>query len=414
MFQLLGGKYPEVDTVIMTGGRLSGKSYATSVWSSEAALQYDYDILYSRFTNLSIEDSIKKEFVDKLESRQLTPYFELQQNKVKSLAGTGAISFKGIKTGMKGQTANLKSLVGFNAFIVDEAEEIPDKNTFKKVFYSIRSIEKRNLSILLLNPATKEHWIYKEYFEKMEVVAGFNGIKDNVMYIHTSYLDLDQKAIPENILRDYERLLNTDPLEYEQIILGGWVENVQGTLFPQNELNWFKLSEFELPEDYSNIPKIAYIDVATGGMDYLCLVYAIILNQKVYILDVIMDKRDTNFTLPACKNLLHTKRPHYCVVETNAAGGIFMEELKKGIQHTNVTGLHNSTNKETRIINNAYFIKNHVVFRSDYEMGDEYHQFVKQIMAYNKDKKLNTHDDAPDALSGLATLAQENYGRFIY
>ena len=35
---------------------------------------------------------------------------------------------------------------------VDEAEEIPDYETFKKVFYSIRSEQKRNLTILILVP----------------------------------------------------------------------------------------------------------------------------------------------------------------------------------------------------------------------------------------------------------------------
>jgi PBSX family phage terminase large subunit len=415
LFKLLVGDNPQVDTIIVTGGRLSGKSFAVSTFATEGVLQYDYDILYARFTNISIEDSIKKEFVEKIHSLKISKYFDIQQSKAIPITGKGGISFKGIKTGMKGQTANLKSLVGFNCLIVDEAEEIPDKDTFKRIFYSIRSKERRNLSLLLLNPSTKEHWIYKEFFLDMGVEGGFNGVKGNVMYIHTSYLDLDKDVIPQNIYLDYERLKAKDQNEYEHMILGGWIDKVEGMLFPKNELQWFNLEEFVMPTDMGNTLKLSYIDVATGGMDYLCMVYGIIVNQKIYIMDVIMDNRDTAYTIPACRNMLHNKQPNYCIVESNGAGAVFQIELSRGAPlKTAIVPKHNSTNKETRIISNAYFIKEKMVFRNDYEVGDEYHEFIRQITTFNKNKSLNKNDDAPDALSGLATLAQEECHRLLY
>jgi phage terminase large subunit len=54
--------------------------------------------------------------------------------------GKERIAFKGIKTGSSQQTANLKSLEQFNAFVVDEADEMPDYETYEKVFLSIRSV----------------------------------------------------------------------------------------------------------------------------------------------------------------------------------------------------------------------------------------------------------------------------------
>ena len=187
-----------VDTVIVTGGRYSLKSFTISVFALSALVDYQWSVLYTRYTNMSIVDSVKPEVSDKIEYFSRDHTITDTQNHIE--CNGNRISFKGIKTGSSVQTANLKSLSGFNCFIVDEAEEIPDFDTFKKVFYSIRSETKRNLTILILNPTTKDHWIFKEFFEKKGLEGGENCVLDNVMYIHTSYLDADINRIPKNIL----------------------------------------------------------------------------------------------------------------------------------------------------------------------------------------------------------------------
>jgi hypothetical protein len=47
----------------------------------------------------------------------------------------------------------------------------------------------------------------------------------------------------------------------------------------------------------------------------------------------------------------------------------------------------------------------HFLDESEYERGSDYDLFVKEILAYLKDGS-SDHDDAPDALSGLTTMAQ--------
>ena len=410
LFKLLGDYYPEVDTVIMTGGRYSGKSFAVSVFANEGAVQYGWDIMYTRFTNESIEDSIKKEFLEKLDILGTSQLYNIKNDRARLRDDNGGVVFKGMKTGAKNQKANLKSLKGFNCLIVDEAEEIPDESTFEKVYLSIRSPEKRNVSILLLNPDVKTHWIYQTMFESKGVLDGFNGVKDNVMYIHTSYLDLAAESIPENILKYYERMKGTDPDKYENIIMGGWIDSLQGSVFPKESLNRFALADIDRSLKRA---AVAYTDVATGGGDYYCTAYAELIGDKFYVTDVIMNKAGSNETIPQTIAMLTTLKPDFYQIETNAAGQVFYDQIHPKLTTTATIPLHNSTGKETRIINQAYFIKRHFVFRNDYAAGSEYDIFMKQICSFNLDKKMNVNDDAPDVASGLCAFALTYYERFL-
>jgi hypothetical protein len=48
----------KVDTVIVTGGRGSAKSYEVGDWDTEATLHNGWKTLYTRFTNVSMSDSV--------------------------------------------------------------------------------------------------------------------------------------------------------------------------------------------------------------------------------------------------------------------------------------------------------------------------------------------------------------------
>jgi len=172
LFELLQGLHPEVDTVIVTGGRGSAKSFAIACFSLIALAHHFWNVLYTRFTNVSIIDSIKPEVDSKIELLGLENWVNSTLSHIER--GDNRIAFKGIKTGSKQQTANLKSLFGFNCFVVDEAEELPDYETYEKVFLSIRSKDKRNLTILILNPASVHHWIFRHFFTDRNVDAGSN------------------------------------------------------------------------------------------------------------------------------------------------------------------------------------------------------------------------------------------------
>lgn len=254
LFDILAGKHPEVDTIILTGGRGSAKSFVISCFSLIALSYHLWNVLYTRFTNVSIVDSIKPEVDDKIELLGLTDYVNSTNAHIESKGNR--IAFKGIKTGSKQQTANLKSLFGFNCFVVDEAEELPDYETFEKVFLSIRSKDKRNLTILILNPASVHHWIYRHFFTGRNIDAGSNTIKDNVCYIHTSYLDVEREYLADNVVAYYQQLKTNDPDKYEQVVMGGWTEAVEGRVFTDWKRNTY--------QEFINLPFQSFYGVDWG------------------------------------------------------------------------------------------------------------------------------------------------------
>ena len=172
---------------IITGGRGSGKSFEVGRFTSLLSFEIGHKILFTRQTMTSAHLSIIPEFQEKIERLNLEDRFNITKHEIQNIESGSEIIFRGLKTSSGDQTANLKSLQGVTTWILDEAEELIDENTFDKINLSIRQKGVQNRIILILNPATKEHWIYKRFFEQAGVDAGYNGIKNDVTYIHTTY-----------------------------------------------------------------------------------------------------------------------------------------------------------------------------------------------------------------------------------
>jgi PBSX family phage terminase large subunit len=398
----------KVDKVIITGGRFSGKSYEVGDWDVEATLQYDYKTLYTRFTNVSMSDSVIPEIKEKIDNNNLQPYFNFANNKFHSNCGNGLISFKGIKAGSGEQTANLKSLKGFNVMITDEAEEIPTYKTFEKVYFSIRSDTRQNISVLLLNPTTTDHWIYETFFRDRGVQGGFNGIKDDILYIHTSYLDVDPIYIPDNILAAYERMKLLSPSDYDLIVMGGWITDLEGALYKQNEVARFSLSEF----NYDNVEAIfSFNDPADRGTDSLSMPVGCLVGDRIYITDWYFSTANAEVTIPEISFFQKKNKIETVAIEINGVGGGYAEKLQN-VLGCNLIPVSQQTNKHSRIISNSGFVRLYMVFRDDYETGSMYDKAMRELFAYNKDDKENKkaskyNDDSPDSITGLWLLASD-------
>lgn len=202
----------KVDTVLLSGGRDSGKSFVLSCFNPIAARDYNHRILYTRQTMSSTDNSITEALENRLEILGYESDFELA-NKIYSVTdGIGKISITGQKTSVGTQTAKLKSLEDFSIFETDEGEELESYESWKKTKRSMRAKDVQCLSIIVFNPPTVDHWLYGAFYE--EVPPGFCGIKDNILYIHSTYLDNGKENMADHNWREYERLR----LDYESYL----------------------------------------------------------------------------------------------------------------------------------------------------------------------------------------------------
>src|SRR6056300_722881 len=215
---------------VITGGRGSGKSFGVAVFLLNLTYEEGHKVLFSRYTMTSAQTSIIPEFVEKIELMGVQDDFRITKDEIINMTNKNSIIFKGIRTSSGNQTAALKSLNGITTFVLDEAEELVDEDTFDKIDQSVRDKNKPNRVILILNPTTKEHWIYQRFFAAKAINGGHNGWKDNVTYIHTTFKD-NMEHLSDSFLMQIEEIRRRRPDKYNHQILGGWLDKADGVVF---------------------------------------------------------------------------------------------------------------------------------------------------------------------------------------
>lgn len=225
--------------VIITGGRGSGKSFEVATSLVCQTYEEKQRVLFTRLTMTSAHLSIIPEFIEKLELLGVEKVFNVNKAEITNKLTNSDIIFKGIKTSSGDQSANLKSISGVNTWVMDEAEELNDEETFDKIDFSIRVKGQKNTIYLILNPTTKEHWIWKRFFEGNCKYVDIDGCQvpisthPQVLHIHTTYLDnLDN--LNESFLENVRAIKDSNFPKYEQIMIGGWRAKPEGVIFE----NW--------------------------------------------------------------------------------------------------------------------------------------------------------------------------------
>jgi len=224
---------------IVTGGRGSSKSYSINTLLMMLTFEAGHTILFTRLTLSSAYISIIPEFLDKIETLNIQDHFHITKDEIINKLSGSKIIFKGIRTSSGDQSANLKSLANVTTWVMDEAEELTNENIFDKIDLSVRNLKKQNRIILILNPVTKEHWIYTRFFEDKGVMDGSNVTKDNTTYIHTTYLD-NIDNLSKSYLEQIENIKRRRPEKYKHQMLGGWLQKAEGVIFSNWKVGQFK------------------------------------------------------------------------------------------------------------------------------------------------------------------------------
>jgi phage terminase large subunit len=218
---------------ICTGGRGSGKSFSIGLLLCLLTFEPNHVILFTRYTLRSASISIIPEFLQKIELLGMQEDFYITKDEIINKKSGSRILFRGIKTSSGDQTANLKSLQGVTTWVLDEAEELTDEETFDKIDLSVRSRDTQNRVIMIMNPSTKEHWIYQRFFEAKGMQDGKNIQKNDTTYIHTTYLD-NKENLSSSYINQLENIRLRRPEKYKHQILGGWLDKAEGVVFS----NW--------------------------------------------------------------------------------------------------------------------------------------------------------------------------------
>ena len=187
----------------------------------------------------------------------------------------------------------------------------------------------------------------------------------------------------------------------------------EGLVYSQDELRRF----FELPsEDPDAI--IGVCDTKDKGTDYAFLPVAYVYGQDYYIDDCICDNGLPNIVDARLTEILVRDKVKMCRFESNSAGRRVAEkiqgEVKKRGGITNITTKFTTANKETKIIVNSAWVKEHCLFKDSslYTKKSDYGKMMDMLCSYTVAGK-NKHDDVPDGMAMLAEYAQSLSGQKV-
>lgn len=184
----------------------------------------------------------------------------------------------------------------------------------------------------------------------------------------------------------------------------------EGQLYNEDELRRY----FELP-DRAPDAILSVCDTKDKGPDYCVMPVVYQYGNDFYAEDVICDNSNPEVVEARLVAMLLKYRVQMSQFESNSAGGKVAEkvqaEVKKAGGITKITTKYTTQNKETKIIVNSPWIKEHVLFKDDSVIkgNKEYRKMLNFLCSYTMAGK-NKHDDVPDAWAMFAEYVQQLEG----
>ena len=310
---------------LVTGGRGSGKSFSISLFLLNLTYESGHVILFTRWTMVSAFISIIPEFIEKIELLNKEEDFEITQNEIVNKLTGSKILFKGIKTSQGTATASLKSISGVTTFLLDEAEELVDETVFDRIDLSIRSKDKPNRVILVMNPSYKSHWIYKRWIAKP---------KQDCTYIHTTYLH-NRQNLSKSFLDAADRTKSENLHRYNHLFLGEWLDDAEGMLWNREIIN-----RSRIPSAPELVRKIVAIDpaiTANIGSDETGIV---VLGKdergRIYVLEDLSGKYSPNEWSSLASSAVIRHGADCIVAEKNQGGEMVEAVIRQNDNRTRV------------------------------------------------------------------------------
>ena len=169
-----------------------------------------------------------------------------------------------------------------------------------------------------------------------------------------------------------------------------------------------------LPE--AIVERIAYGDTADQGKDYLCLICGVKDKaQNVYVTDVLYTQDGQEVTEPLGAEMLARNLVEQAWIESNAGGRSYARNVSAILEaskaRVTVRWFAQTKNKEARILTNSAGIRQKVYMPRGWRQ--KWPEFARHLLEFRKNFRANSHDDAPDALTGLYEKSQTSVSILI-
>lgn len=186
----------------------------------------------------------------------------------------------------------------------------------------------------------------------------------------------------------------------------------EGLLYHEDELRRY----FELPEGEPDAI-LAVCDTKDRGTDYCAMPIAYQYGQDFYIEHIVCDNSNPEIVETRLVMALLQHKVQMSRFESNSAGGRVAQKVQEQVKakggRTKITTKYTTANKETKIIVNSPFIKEHCLFKDNSVIKDkEYKKALNFLCSYTMAGK-NKNDDIPDAFAQLSEFIQSLEGNRI-
>lgn len=187
----------------------------------------------------------------------------------------------------------------------------------------------------------------------------------------------------------------------------------EGQLYNEDELRRY----FELPDREPDA--ILFVcDTKDKGTDYCVMPICYQYGNDFYCEDVVCDNSNPEIVEARLVSKLIEHRAQMGQFESNSAGGKVAEKVQKEVKErggiAKITTKYTTQQKETKIIVNSPWVKEHVLFKDNsvIKKDKEYRRMLNQLCSYTMAGR-NKHDDVCDAWAMFALYAQQLEGNKV-
>ena len=212
-----------------------------------------------------------------------------------------------------------------------------------------------------------------------------------------------------NFYREQRNIM--DDVSWRALYMNQPIER-DGILYQKDELRRY----FDLPDEEPDTI-IAVCDTKDRGADYCCMPIAYQYGQNFFIEDILCDNSKPEIVDARLVEILLKHKVKLARFESNSAGGRVAQavqaQVKKRGGITHITTKFTTSNKDTKIIVNSPYVKEHFLFKDDTVFPNkDYKKAMDMLCSYTMMGK-NKHDDVPDGMAMLAEYAQSLSGQNV-